>query len=210
MNAMSKTARYLDRFCNFLYWMLIGVAVILIFATGFLTVNYLITGSIFKPNNLYLISFGALQVMMAPGVLEEILTPGYEPWLLGMVVMVLGSLVMYFLMVLTVRDILQPFIHQTPFHETVAKDLKRLSVLLVADTALNAVTVLMMNFVARNYLDLHRLFVGEELIGQRIITVGLANAPLEVTPLVFAAALYLLSKVFLYGQELQTLSDETL
>ena len=33
---------------------------------------------------------------------------------------------------------------------------------------------------------------------------------IDVTPLLFAGALYLLSKVFQYGQELQTLSDETL
>ena len=32
----------------------------------------------------------------------------------------------------------------------------------------------------------------------------------SLMPLLFAGALYLLSKVFLYGQELQQLSDETL
>ena len=36
------------------------------------------------------------------------------------------------------------------------------------------------------------------------------NATADLTPLLFAGALYLLSKVFRYGQELQTLFDETL
>ena len=36
------------------------------------------------------------------------------------------------------------------------------------------------------------------------------NTTFDLTPLLFAGGLYLLSKVFQYGQELQTLSDETL
>lgn len=128
MDKMSKTAKLLDRICRFLFWaLMIGTVVILLGAT-FLTITWLRGGTLLKANQMYLLSFGKLELMLAPGVLAEVVNPGFEPWLLGLALLVLGSLILYFLMVLTVQDILKPFIERTPFQETVAKDLKRLSI----------------------------------------------------------------------------------
>lgn len=210
MNTISRTAKTLDKVCGFVYWALILCIVVTIFVVGFLGISVLRGVPLLKPSESYLLSLGNLELLLAPGVLPEITVEGFEPLLLGMLIFSIASMPVYFLMLLTVRDVLQPFINREPFHETVAKDLKRLSTLVVINTVLNAVATGLMDHLARNYLDLHRLFIGDQIFGDRIITVGLANTTFDLTPLLFAAALYLLSKVFLYGQELQQLSDETL
>ncbi len=210
MNTISRTAKTLDRICKFIYWLMIVSMVIVLFVLAFLGISMAVGAPLLKDNESYLLSLGNLELLLAPGVLSEILSDGWQPLLLGIVIFSIVTMPVYFLMLLTIRDVLQPFINRTPFHETVAKDLKRLSVLVVINTILNAVATGLMDHMMQNYLDLHRLFVGDQIFGDRIITVGLANTTIDLTPLLFAGALYLLSKVFLYGQELQTLSDETL
>lgn len=210
MNSMSRTAKILDRICGFIYWLMIAAMVIMLFVLVFLGISMAVGAPLLKDNESYLLSLGNLELLLAPGVLAEILSDGWQPLLLWIVIFSIASMPVYFLMLLTIREVLQPFINREPFHETVAKDLKRLSILVAANTILNAVTTGLMDHLARNYLDLHSLFIGEEVFGDRIIAVGLAGTTIDVTPFLFAGALYLLSKVFLYGQELQTLSDETL
>ena len=210
MNAMSKTAKILDKICGFIYWLLIIVTVISLLGVALLVVTILMDTQLLRDNQSYTLTLGSLQLLLAPGVLPEIVREGFEPWLLGTIVFSIAAMPVYFVMLLTVRDVLKPFINREPFHETVAKDLKRLSILVVVDTVLNAIATGSMDHLTRNYLDLHRLFAGEQIFGDRIITAGLTSTTIDVTPLLFAGALYLLSKVFLYGQELQQLSDETL
>lgn len=206
MNHMSKTARLLDKLCVFLYWTLILTVAAAIVAVIFLTVNYLRTGAFLKLDLLNLLHFGNLNVMLAPGALREALLPGFEPWLLVLFLLVPAALWIYFLMVSTVRNILKPFINRTPFQETVAKNLSRLAALLVINAVLSVVGTLIVDHMVRHFLDLNKLFV----TGQQLLSVGWENSSIEAAPFIFAAVLFLLSKVFQYGQELQTLSDETL
>ena len=206
MNHMSKTARLLDRLCIFLYWTLILTTAVSILAVVFLTVNYLRTGAFLKLDRLTLLHFGNLNVMLAPDALREAIRPGFEPWLLVLFLLVPAALWIYFLMVSTVRDILKPFINRTPFQETVAKNLSRLAALMVINAALSVVGTLIVDHTIRHFLDLSKLFI----TGQQLIFVGWENTSIEAAPFIFAAVLFLLSKVFQYGQELQTLSDETL
>lgn len=210
MHAMSKTAKILDKICGFIYWLVILFTVISLIGVGLLSATIFMDTQLLHSNQSYTLTLGSLQLLLAPGVLPEIVREGFEPWLLGTIVFSIAALPICFLMLLTVRDVLKPFINREPFHETVAKDLKRLSILVVANTVLNAIASGLMDHLTRNYLDLHRLFVGEQIFGDRIITAGLTSTTIDVSPLLFAGALFLLSKVFLYGQELQTLSDETL
>lgn len=206
MNHMSKTARILDKLCVFLYWTLILTVAAAIVAVIFLTVNFLRTGAFLKLDLLNLLHFGNLNVMLAPGALREALRPGFEPWLLVLFLLVPAALWIYFLMVSTVRNILKPFINRTPFQETVAKNLSRLAALLVINAVLSVVGTLIVDHTVRHFLDLNKLFV----TGQQLLSVGWENSSIEAAPFIFAAVLFLLSKVFQYGQELQTLSDETL
>ena len=210
MNSISRTAKVIDKVCAVLYWVLI-VCFVVIFIALLILGSMLLRGvDIFNTTASFTLSLGGLELLLAPGVMAELVSPGYETTLLVTVLFAIASIPVYFLMLLAVRDVLQPFIRQEPFHETVAKDLKRLSILVVADTVLCWIGAGLMNHLTRTYLNLEKLFLDGTLFGDRVIDVGVADASCEITPLLFAAALYLLSKVFLYGQELQTLSDETL
>ena len=210
MNTISRTAKLLDRVCAFFYWVLI-VCFVVIFITMVILGSKLLNGvDLYKINASFTLTFGSLELLLAPGVMAELIRPGYEGTLLLALLFLMASVPVYFVMLLTVRDVLQPFIRREPFHETVAKDLKRLSILVVIDTVLSWIGAGLMNHLTITYLDIEKLFLDGVLFGDRVIAVGLADASIELTPLLFAAALYLLSKVFLYGQELQTLSDETL
>lgn len=209
MDKMSKTARILDKLCIFAYWVLILAAVIVVAATGCLTV-FLFRGFPELPNGSTLLSVGGLDLHLAPGVLSQIILPGFEPWLLAVAVLVFGSITVYFLMIRTIRDILHPFIHRTPFHKMVAENLKRLAILLVIATVLGNAGALILDHMAQSFLDLSKLFLEGGIFGSQILSVGLGSSTMDMMPCIFAAVLYLLSKVFQYGQELQTLSDETL
>lgn len=209
MDKMSKTAGLLDKLCIFANWILVLAAVIVVIVTGFLAV-FLFRGVPPLPGESFLLSVGGLKLHLAPNVLSQIIIPGFEPWLLVVAALVVCSLGVYFLMTRTVREILRPFIDRTPFHETVAKNLKRLAVLLVIATVLSNVGALILDHVAGHFLDLNKLFLDGGILGEQVLSVGLTDSTIDMMPYIFAAVLYLLSKIFLYGQELQTLSDETL
>lgn len=210
MDKLSKTAKTLDKVVGFLYWSMIFAIVFGIIAAGLLALMVGMDTDFLRENQSNLLTFGQLELLLAPGVLKEITTGNYGHYLLWTAVLTLVSAPVYSIALLTVRDILKPFINRTPFHETVARDLKTLSILVVADTVLTALTTIILDHMTRNMYDLHRLFAGDQPFGERIITAGLSNATVDISPLFFAGVLYLLSKVFLYGQELQKLSDETL
>lgn len=210
MNAIPRTAKILDKVCRFLYWVLIFFTAVLAIAVVILGVSVFKGTPLLKSTESYLLSFGNLELLLAPGVLTEILAPGFEPLLLAVMVLTLAAIPVLILELQTVRDILQPFIRTEPFHEAIAKGLHRLAILVVIDTVFAAVVTVLMDQIAQRHLDIHALFTDGAVFGERIITAGLANSVIDVSPLLFAGALYLLSKVFRYGQELQQLADETL
>lgn len=205
MNTISRTAKILDRVCGVIYWLLLVCIVFFLFAAVLLIITAIHGMENPLPSQSITLSLGAVELLLAPDVLPQIVREGIVPWFIGAILLAAASLPIYFLMLLTVRGVLKPFINREPFHETVAAGLKRLSILVVVDTALNAIAVGLMDHLTRNYLDLSRLFVGD-----LVVSAGFSNSDIDMMPLLFAGALYLLSKVFLYGQELQTLSDETL
>lgn len=205
MDKLSKTAKTLDKIVGFLYWATILAAAFAILTTGVLALVVGKDASSLNGSQTQALTFGVLRLSLAPGVMEEIAVGNYGSYLLWTSVLSLVSAPVYCVALLTVRDILKPFIHRQPFQETVAKDLKRLAILVVADTALTWIVTGITDHMTRNLYDLDALFLGD-----RITAVTLSAHTLNTTPLLFAAALYLLSKVFLYGQELQKLSDETL
>ena len=210
MDKMSKTAGVLDKLCIFAYWVLILVAAAGLLVTGFVVLCLFVGFPSSLPIESFLLSVGGLDLRLTIDALSQIIQPGYEPWLLIAAALVLATLFVYLRMVRTVRFILRPFIDRTPFHETVAKNLKHLAVLLVIATILSNAGALILDHVTRTFLDLNKLILDGGIFSDKILSVELTDASVDMMPYIFAAVLYLLSKVFLYGQELQTLSDETL
>lgn len=206
MDKMSKTARLLDRLCRFICSCLILVAIIILLAGVFVWIIHLRTGTAWKPELLHLMHFGNLSITLDPGTLSEALRPGFEPWMPVIFLLLAATFVVYYWMGKTIRAILRPFIDRTPFQETVARNLKQLSILLIISAALGTAGSLVTDHVAQQYLDLDRIF----LTAEGILSANWESTSIDAAPFILAAVLYLLSKVFQYGQELQELSDETL
>lgn len=138
------------------------------------------------------------------------LAPAYAPeehlvLLLVAAEMALGLVCLIILSpcVTCVRDILRPMREGKPFHTSVSENLKKLArrsmVLCILVNCVEILTALMYLFS----FDLEGLLVGEK------ITHVTYNAEFDLTFLIVAAVLYLLSWIFRYGEELQQLSDET-
>lgn len=210
METMSRTAKILDGVIRFIRWLIIfSIAITIVIAVIF-GISVARGTSLVYDDMIYTLTFGNLELQLAPGVLQEITRGELEIVLLAALFSALVGFVIFMLILRTIRDILRPFIDQEPFHEAVACGLKRLSVLIVIYTVFGAGSIWCFDHLGRQILDIQKLFLEGGLFPNRFVGAALSNSTIDVTPLLFAGALFLLSKVFLYGQELQQLSDETL
>ena len=198
MDKMSKTAKILDRIIRVVQWLVTLAAVfgiVFCLAVGCAALTHSpIFGMAYTSINL-----GSVSLTLAAGVPTAISRGVY----LALAFFGTMALPVYCIILKTIRDILRPFIHHEPFHETVARNLHRLSILVIINAALGWIGNGIMGWMAR-YCNVEQLLLSDVV---RSVTI---NYDFDLTPLLFAGALFLLSKVFLYGQELQTLSDETL
>ena len=198
MNKMKTAAKLLDRIMSVLYWIaLISTAFILLCTVLFALVSGI--PDLLRQSSVA-VPLGSLLVTLRP----EAVPAGAEKTVLFLSVYQLICMPLYCLILLTIRDALKPFINGEPFHETVAKNLKRLAILLTVHTLLEWLSQRILYRIVTEVYDMTLVFNMEN-----VISFGSKNGA-SLMPLLFAGALYLLSKVFLYGQELQQLSDETL
>ena len=198
METMSRTAKILDRIIQAVQWLITLAAVVGILACLAIGFAALTNSPIFSRIDTT-IDLGTVNLDLAVGA-----APPVSRWTyLALAFFGVLALPVYCIILKTIRDSLQPFIHRQPFRETVARDLQRLSILVAANTALEWSASGIMAWSAQS-INIEQLLLSDAV---RSVTVEFG---LDLTPLLFAGALYLLSKVFLYGQELQTLSDETL
>lgn len=103
-----------------------------------------------------------------------------------------------------IRNILKPMKDGQPFHACVSANLKKMAWLsLLGGIAANVVKILMQ-------IALVRGFNMAELLSNDKITKITFNYSFNLTFVLVAAILFLLSYIFRYGAELQQLSDETL
>ncbi len=199
MNKMSKAARILDRIIAVIFWLTLSVTVLCIIGGGVLL---LLRGRI--PDRSYwpltTLNFGSLELLLHPDAVPR----NYGSYLLAAVLFLLVHVPVFCIMLRTLRDTLKPFITCQPFHDTISKNLRKLAILVVVYTALTIVGEAVLTGLLVSIFDPASLLRNEKVLGVSV------NLTADLTPLLFAAALYLLSKVFQYGQELQQLSDETL
>ena len=198
MNSISRTAKILDRVIGAVQWFFTLAAVVGVLACLVIGYAALTNSPVFSRIDTT-IDLGPVSLALAAGV-----TPGISRWTyFALAFFGMLALPVYCIILRTIRDILQPFIHRQPFHATVARDLHRLSILIAVNTALEWTSNSITGWMVRTS-NVEQLLLSDAV---RSVTV---EFDFDLTPLLFAGALYLLSKVFLYGQELQTLSDETL
>lgn len=103
-----------------------------------------------------------------------------------------------------IREILTVMKEGQPFHMSISKNLKKLAVLCLGlGIVINVISIV-------NLILISNTFHITELFISKTITHVTVNFDVDFTFLAISAVLLLLSYVFQYGEELQTLSDETL
>jgi len=148
------------------------------------------------------ITLGELSLEIAPDFLPEAVHQKFRSVIGLLLVIALVSFAGNIMNIL--RNILQPIIQQQPFHETVHQNMKKLGRLtLILGIVLPILKTAIQLTVFKMY-DIRSLFLPEAISGYTL------NYKLDLTLIIVAAMLFLLSYIFKYGHQLQTESDETL
>lgn len=103
-----------------------------------------------------------------------------------------------------VQDILTPMTLGQPFDEKVSRSLRKLSFIVLAAGAIDELGGMALSALRLSSIRLDALFNPELVAGYTVEHV------MNMDFILLFGALYLMSHVFRYGQELQQLSDETL
>lgn len=203
MNKLSNTAKKLDSFFKILnVFLMIGIVCCLV-GIGIIAVGFLFNLDPYTIGNGYnSLEFGRLSIEIA-----ESYAP--DEWYVLMLVSVEIVITLICLLIARrcntcVRDILQPMTQGEPFHNTISANLKKLAknsmILCIIVNCMEIATTCMFVW---GY-DLVNLLLSEKITHVTFLT------EFDLTFLIVAAVLYLLSYIFRYGEELQQLSDETL
>ena len=199
MDKMSKAAKILDRILAVIFWVTLAVAILCVVGICILALMH----GRFPHRSQWPVTaleLGSLSLTLHPDAVPQ----NFGSYLLAAGLLLLVNVPVYCILLRTLQHTLKPFIARQPFHDTISENLRRLAVLVVILTVLNILGEGIMTWLTVSLFDPAALLRSEKVLD---VTV---NATADLTPLLFAGALYLLSKVFQYGQELQTLSDETL
>ena len=103
-----------------------------------------------------------------------------------------------------IQDILTPMTQGQPFHNAVSRSLRKLSFITLIAGALIELGGMALSALRLGSIRLDALFNPELVAGYTVEHV------MNMNFILLFAALYLMSHVFRYGEELQQLSDETL
>ncbi len=205
MEKLKKTARVLDVFAKVFRAISIAAAIILLVGLVITSVYYL---SIRNDDATAVLAGGDLHVTLGHVRLNLThLVPGTTRPLVPVAVMLLaGALVLAIAVVELniLRRILAPMAEGRPFDSTVSGNLRKLGWMSLAQVAVYSVaepliTAMELRLVEFGY------FLNQEYVESYTV-----NFHLELSRFLIPAALFFLSYVFRYGEELQRQSDETL
>lgn len=149
-----------------------------------------------------MLEFGFLELELTEAASpnpDRLLSVTAADFIMGFLLMLLAGL--YFK---SIRRILTPMKEGRPFHGTAAAELKRLAILTLIMGAVMNCTELVSQVLLVNCYDLKHLFLSDAIAS---VTV---NYTFDLSFVLEAAILLLLSYIFHCGEELQQLSDETL
>ena len=202
IHKLSATAKRLDVLFRilqkFLLVFLITVPAVLLV----LTIAAAIRPGITIGTNLNVIDFGNISITLAEAYTPENNKILLYSWIIT-VLAACGALISY-LGLRCIRRILTPMIEGKPFHQNISRELRKLSFLCLAFGILQNITSAAATVTGLYAFHLHRL------LESGVIQSVNANLQFDLTFLIAFFLLLLMSYIFAYGAELQTLSDETL
>ncbi len=203
MDKLVSTARKIDVFFRIVDVLLkiafvaCLVCVAIVAAAGILDLPDEMVGSFDQ-----MLEFGSLTLHIAEGYV-----PDFGSMLLQNALMCALAAVICYVAILgvkTIRAILAPMKDGQPFHSEVSRNLRKLGwlglIISLMSQALETVSLL----TAAATMKLETLLVSDKITHVDI------NVGFDLSVLIIPAVLFLLAYVFKYGEELQTLSDETL
>ncbi len=206
MNKLKKTASTLDNFFYIGYCVTLGINILCLILVVLWFLAFLGAPEMMdqlSASYLRNLSFGGISFQLAPEVVAAAPQVG-GLWLGGNLMLGMLELLVYVLMIRAIRGILAPMKEGLPFAREVSVNFKRLGRLTLADGILTIASNEILRMPVQRAYDLDALFLSD-----KITNVTTSNI-LSFNFLILALALFGLSYVFRYGQELQQLSDETL
>lgn len=203
MEKMKKIAKNLDTFCRVLQiccWVAGVTAIVgMLLVTAFFALDLAPeqVGTGYNAVDLGIVELElAAEATPAP---EKVLIISVVDMAMGVAIAILA-----WLCIRCFRRILAPMMEGQAFHTAAASGLKRLALLTtVIGVVVNAVKMVSTLLTLGCY-DLPKRLIGENVVGANV------HISMDLTFLVVAAVMLLLSYVFSYGAVLQQQSDETL
>lgn len=203
MDKLVSTAKKLNTFFK-----VIQVILTVILVTLIVCIAIVIAGLVFDlPPHMVGTGFDIVSISF----MELKIAEGYSPDFHNILVMFLismvlgtGCVVLFKIGVKYIKDILTPMSKGQPFNEIAARNMKKLALLSAIQGVLfNCIG--MAERIAFTYgYELDNLLKSEKVVEVNV------NYTIDFSFLIATAVLLLMSYVFHYGAELQTLSDETL
>lgn len=203
MDKLTSTARKID-----IVFKIAEIMLKIAFVACLVCIGIVIVGKVFNlPDEMIgavdqLLEFGPLTFTVA-----DAYTPDFDSMLIqGAAMLALGAACSYLgiLSVKAIRGILAPMKEGQPFASEISKNLRKLGWL---SLILGAAAQVM------EAISLYSLFIVQNmdalLISEKITHVNV-NVSFDPSFLIIPAVFFLLAYVFKYGEQLQTLSDETL
>lgn len=203
MNQLTNTAKKLDTFFKILNVFLIIAIVAALVALAVIGAGFLFDLDLNTIGGSYTnLEFGFLSIGIAENYVPD---EWYVQMLLPLdIVVTLICLLIARHCITCVRDILQPMTQGQPFHNTISENLKKLAKnSMILCILVNFIDIATTCMYVWGY-DLANLILSDKITHVSFLTT------FDLTFLIVAAVLYLLSYIFRYGEELQQLSDETL
>lgn len=203
MTQLKSTAKKLDTFFRVLnIFLKIGIVCCLV-SLGIIAVGYLFD------LNPYTIGTGYNSLKF--GRLDIVIAESYAPdeWFVLALLSVRFVIAIVCLLIARrcctcVRDILHPMTQGEPFHNTISLNLKKL-----AKNSLILCVIVDCQELITSFMFVRGYNLSDLLLSEKITHVSF-HSEINLTFLIVAAVLYLLSYIFRYGEQLQQLSDETL
>lgn len=202
MDKLIKTASTLD-----IIFKILSIMLKIAFVACLVCVGIVLVGNLFDlPAEMIgsvdqVLDIGSLRLHVAEGYMPE--PAGVLNW--AAIMCALGAVMCFVtrLCVKTIRAILAPMKAGKPFASEISKNLQKLGWLsLIASVVVQALSAVgFLTMAAMNHID-------QLLISEKITHVDV-NVDIDLSVLIIPAVFFLLAYVFRYGEELQTLSDET-
>lgn len=205
MEKLKKTASILDSILNLIYRLYLVMNVIA--GIVICIMLYLCLGdqkivSVFAKGFLTKLTFGGITFTLA-----ENFPIGLEPnFMIIGIPLILGfaGMILFIMMIRRVRYLLEPMKKGEPFSWLVHANFRELGLLVIGYGILDLIGTAYQSYVFTKAFDFNALFLSDK------ITAVSTGFHFDLTFMIWALALFGLSYIFRYGQELQKLSDETL